>query len=74
MPYSPSFVLDLHTEVDQRIKNVVDFAFLPGFNQPTVAVLFESVRTWTGCVDICPACCGRDSPRLPAGSTSIRTQ
>ncbi|KAI0027906.1 CPSF A subunit region-domain-containing protein [Vararia minispora EC-137] len=48
MPYSPSFVLDLHTEVDERIQNVVDFVFLPGFHQPTIAVLFETTRTWTG--------------------------
>ncbi|KAF8268563.1 CPSF A subunit region-domain-containing protein [Lactarius quietus] len=48
VPYSPSFVLDLAASVDERIKNVVDFVFLPGFNNPTVAVLFQSQQTWTG--------------------------
>ncbi|KAI0062778.1 hypothetical protein BV25DRAFT_1855577 [Artomyces pyxidatus] len=48
VPYSPSFVLDLPAEVDERIRNVVDFVFLPGFNNPTVAVLFQAQQTWTG--------------------------
>jgi cleavage and polyadenylation specificity factor subunit 1 len=48
VPYSPSFVLDLAASVDEHIKNVVDFTFLPGFNNPTVAVLFQPQQTWTG--------------------------
>ena len=48
VPYSPSFVLDLAASVDGHIRNVVDFAFLPGFNNPTVAVLFQPQQTWTG--------------------------
>ncbi|EIN09100.1 hypothetical protein PUNSTDRAFT_67240 [Punctularia strigosozonata HHB-11173 SS5] len=47
-PYAPSFILDLTSEVDQRIHNVVDMSFLPGFNNPTVAVLFQPTQTWTG--------------------------
>ncbi|KAA1478696.1 hypothetical protein DENSPDRAFT_845850 [Dentipellis sp. KUC8613] len=48
VPYSPSFILDFATDVDERIRNVVDFAFLPGFNNPTIAVLFQTQQTWTG--------------------------
>ncbi|KAI0302807.1 CPSF A subunit region-domain-containing protein [Multifurca ochricompacta] len=48
VPYSPSFVLDLAASVDEHIRNVVDFVFLPGFNNPTVAVLFQPQQTWTG--------------------------
>lgn len=48
VPYSPSFVLDLAVDVDEHIRNVVDFVFLPGFNNPTVAVLFQAQQTWTG--------------------------
>ncbi|KAI0313592.1 CPSF A subunit region-domain-containing protein [Amylostereum chailletii] len=48
IPYSPSFILDLREDVDERIQNVVDFVFLPGFTNPTMAVLFEAQRTWTG--------------------------
>lgn len=48
VPYSPSFILDLATEVDEHIRNVIDFVFLPGFNNPTIAVLFQVQQTWTG--------------------------
>ncbi|KAL6299343.1 CPSF A subunit region-domain-containing protein [Sparassis latifolia] len=48
VPYSPSFILSMSTEVDPRIRNVIDFVFLPGFSNPTIAVLFQHERTWTG--------------------------
>ncbi|KAF9818061.1 hypothetical protein IEO21_03022 [Rhodonia placenta] len=48
VPYSPSFILDFAGDVDERIRNVIDFAFLPGFNNPTIAVLYQSPQTWTG--------------------------
>ncbi|KAH9943547.1 CPSF A subunit region-domain-containing protein [Amylocystis lapponica] len=48
VPYSPSFILELAVEVDERIRNVMDFVFLPGFNNPTIAVLFQHQQTWTG--------------------------
>ncbi|KAG8954872.1 mRNA cleavage and polyadenylation factor subunit [Tulasnella sp. 424] len=47
IPYSPSFILDLG-DVDVRIKNIIDFAFIPGFNNPTIAVAFQTIQTWTG--------------------------
>ncbi|KIO33745.1 hypothetical protein M407DRAFT_229600 [Tulasnella calospora MUT 4182] len=47
IPYSPSFILDLG-EVDSRIKNIIDFTFIPGFNNPTIAVAFQTTQTWTG--------------------------
>jgi cleavage and polyadenylation specificity factor subunit 1 len=48
MPYLPSFILDLAIDVDESIRNIIDFVFLPGFNNPTVAVLFQVQQTWTG--------------------------
>ncbi|KAG9227086.1 hypothetical protein CCMSSC00406_0008286 [Pleurotus cornucopiae] len=48
IPYSPSFILDLGNEVDDSIRNVIDFTFLPGYNNPTLAVLFQTQQTWTG--------------------------
>ncbi|KAI0699171.1 CPSF A subunit region-domain-containing protein [Cerioporus squamosus] len=48
VPYSPSFILDLANDVDKRIRNVIDFAFLPGFHNPTIAVLCQYQQTWTG--------------------------
>jgi cleavage and polyadenylation specificity factor subunit 1 len=48
IPFSPSFILDLPAKVDQNLRNVIDFVFLPGFNNATVAVLFQTQQTWTG--------------------------
>ncbi|KAJ7747964.1 CPSF A subunit region-domain-containing protein [Mycena maculata] len=48
VPYSPSFILDLPGSVDENMRNVIDFAFLPGFNNSTMAVLFQTQQTWTG--------------------------
>lgn len=51
IPYSPSFILDFAADVDERIRHVIDFVFLPGFHSPTIAVLFQRQQTWTGYVD-----------------------
>lgn len=48
VPYSPSFVLDLVADVDPNLRNVIDFVFLPGYNNPTIAVLCRSEKTWVG--------------------------
>jgi cleavage and polyadenylation specificity factor subunit 1 len=50
LPYSPSFLVEYAT-IDERIRNVVDQVFLPGFNTPTIAVLFQPEQTWTGWVN-----------------------
>lgn len=47
LPYAPSFVLSLR-EADEDVKNVRDVVFLPHFQRPTVAVLYEREATWTG--------------------------
>lgn len=47
-PYAPSFVLALGEDVDASIRNVRDICFLPGFQNPTLAVLYEPELTWTG--------------------------
>ena len=43
----PSFVLPLE-DVSKSLCNVKDFLFLPGFNNPTIAFLYEPKPTWTG--------------------------
>jgi cleavage and polyadenylation specificity factor subunit 1 len=48
IPYAPSFVVDLTRDVDETIKNLTDFVFIPGLNNPTVAVLYQTQLTWTG--------------------------
>ena len=47
LPYAPSFIMSLQT-ADSSIKNIRDFTFLPNFQRPTIAVLYEKERTWTG--------------------------
>lgn len=46
-PYSPSFIFDVSKEVDAQIKNIVDFIFLPGFSNITMAIMYQTEQTWT---------------------------
>ncbi|KAF7292889.1 Cleavage and polyadenylation specific protein [Mycena indigotica] len=48
MPYAPSYILELPSGVEENMRNVIDFVFLPGFNNPTMAVLYQTQQTWTG--------------------------
>jgi hypothetical protein len=43
----PSFILSL-PELSPTLRNVKDLVFLPGFNNPTLAILFSPVPTATG--------------------------
>ncbi|KAI3645107.1 hypothetical protein MP228_011271 [Amoeboaphelidium protococcarum] len=43
----PSFVVQ-GRDIDHRIVNIVDFVFMPGYQQPTIAVLCQPVPTWSG--------------------------
>ncbi|KIM33311.1 hypothetical protein M408DRAFT_152666 [Serendipita vermifera MAFF 305830] len=47
LPYSPSYVVE-YAAMHEEIRNVVDLVFLPGFNTPTIAVMFQPDQTWTG--------------------------
>ncbi|GJJ73458.1 cleavage and polyadenylation specificity factor subunit 1 [Entomortierella parvispora] len=46
-PYLPSYVMTL-SDIDVRIKNVIDMVFLYDFFEPTLAILFSPQQTWTG--------------------------
>ncbi|GAB5591624.1 mRNA cleavage and polyadenylation factor subunit [Umbelopsis nana] len=46
-PYAPSFVLDV-SEIDSRIRNVIDMVFLHDYYEPTLAILYQAHPTWTG--------------------------
>nr|GAT45957.1 cleavage and polyadenylation specific protein [Mycena chlorophos] len=48
VPYSPSYILELPSSVQENMRNVIDFVFLPGLNNPTMAVLYQTQQTWTG--------------------------
>ncbi|KAK0549644.1 mRNA cleavage and polyadenylation factor subunit [Tilletia horrida] len=47
LPYAPSFVLPF-AQSDPKIRGVRDLVFLPGFQKPTLAVLYAAQQTWTG--------------------------
>jgi cleavage and polyadenylation specificity factor subunit 1 len=46
-PFISSYVIK-GSEIASDIKNVVDFTFLFGYLEPTLAILFESNQTWIG--------------------------
>ncbi|KAJ3853994.1 CPSF A subunit region-domain-containing protein [Lentinula lateritia] len=58
IPYFPSYILDLPQSVSSSIHNIIDFAFLPGFHNPTIAVLFNERPTWTGRLEEAKDTCG----------------
>ncbi|KAF5351191.1 hypothetical protein D9756_008185 [Leucocoprinus leucothites] len=69
VPYSPSFILDLPIQVEENIRNVIDFVFLPGFNKATLAILFQTQQTWTGRLRE-----SKDTARLIIFTLDIMTQ
>lgn len=46
-----SYELNLR-EVDSRLQRIVDIVFLAGYYEPTLLILFESLRTWSGRVSL----------------------
>ncbi|KAG0206865.1 Cleavage and polyadenylation specificity factor subunit 1 [Mortierella sp. NVP41] len=46
-PYLPSYVMSL-SDIDSKIKNVIDMVFLYDFFEPTLAILYSPQQTWTG--------------------------
>jgi hypothetical protein len=38
------------SEINPEIQHIIDFTFLPGFNEPTLAILYQTNLTWTGSV------------------------
>lgn len=48
-PVLPSYIIDLNEEVcGEKIDNIVDIQFLHNYNNPTLVLLYESNRTWSG--------------------------
>lgn len=45
----PSYSILLKT-IDEKIENVIDIQFLHGYYEPTVLILYEPVRTFSGYV------------------------
>ena len=49
-PVLASYKLNLCDELyaGEKIQNIIDIAFLDGYNEPTLLILHEPVRTWSG--------------------------
>lgn len=47
LPYLPSYVVEI-ADIDDRIRHILDIQFLPEYNEPTIAILFEPTLTWAG--------------------------
>lgn len=46
-PFLPSFVIK-HSDIAGDVRNIVDFTFLHGYLEPTLAILYEPTQTWVG--------------------------
>ncbi|TPX54847.1 hypothetical protein PhCBS80983_g05700 [Powellomyces hirtus] len=46
-PFHPSFVVSF-SAIEPKMRNVADMVFLYGYFEPTLAILYEPVQTWTG--------------------------
>lgn len=52
-PVLASYKLDLDGEqFVEKINNIIDIQFLPGYYEPTLLILHEPVRTWSGRVAV----------------------
>ncbi len=48
-PVLPSYVLDLKSVITTNVvDNIIDFQFLHGYNQPTLLLLYEPLKTFSG--------------------------
>ncbi|KAJ3141416.1 Cleavage and polyadenylation specificity factor subunit 1 [Physocladia obscura] len=46
-PFHPSHVFKV-SDIDPKVRRIVDFAFLHDFFEPTLAILYETYQTWAG--------------------------
>lgn len=63
-----SYIIDLR-KLNEKVTHVVDFQFLHGFCEPTVAMLYEPLPTWSGRIAI-----KKDSFSMVAISLNLEQQ
>ena len=49
IPVMASYTLDLKAVIpSHNVDNIIDFQFLHGYNQPTLLILYEPLKTYAG--------------------------
>ena len=57
----PSYTLDLATVIQTHIvDNIIDIQFLHGYNQPTLLILYEPLKTFAGRIAVRKDTCRLD--------------
>ena len=57
----PSYTLDLATVIQTHIvDNIIDIQFLHGYNQPTLLILYEPLKTYAGRIAVRKDTCRLD--------------
>ncbi|KAJ3403781.1 Cleavage and polyadenylation specificity factor subunit 1 [Chytriomyces hyalinus] len=46
-PFHPSYVFKV-SDIDSKVRRIIDFVFLFDFFEPTLAILYETHQSWTG--------------------------
>ena len=47
-PVLASYTLDLNSVITHNVDNIIDLQFLHGYNQPTLLILYEPLKTFAG--------------------------
>ena len=55
-----SYTLDLKSVCVHNVDNIIDFQFLHGYNQPTLAILYEPLQTFAGRIAVRKDTCRLD--------------
>ena len=64
----PSYTLDLASVIQTHsVENIIDIQFLPGYNQPTLLLLYEPLRTYAGRIAV-----RKDTCRLDVISLDVK--
>lgn len=63
----PSYTLDLTQVIQTPVDNIIDITFLHGYNQPTLLILYEPLKTFAGRIAV-----RKDTCRLDVVTLDVR--